>query len=99
VNCFIQPDAGGKVVDPHDELETGHEELYVVLSGRAEFTLAGEAHDCPAGTCVAIRDPRVRRGAIAVDPGTAVLAIGAKPGEAYTMSRWDAKWTTGLPQA
>jgi quercetin dioxygenase-like cupin family protein len=98
VNCFIQPEAGGKVVDPHDELETGHEELYVVLWGRAEFTLDGEPHDCVAGSCVAVRDPRVLRGAIAVEPGTAVLAIGGTPGKAYEVSRWDAKWTGGLPQ-
>jgi quercetin dioxygenase-like cupin family protein len=98
VNCFIQAEAGGKVVDEHVELETGHEELYIVLFGRAEFTLDGEPHDCVAGTCVAIRDPRVRRGAIAVEPGTAVLAIGATPGEPYRVSSWDAKWTGGLPQ-
>jgi hypothetical protein len=99
VNAFIQSEAGGKVVDDHDETESGHEELYVVLSGRAEFVLDGEAYDCPAGTCVVLSDPEVRRSAIAVEPGTAVLAIGATPGRAYEVSRWDAKWTSGLEQA
>jgi hypothetical protein len=99
VNCFVQPEAGGRLVDDHRETETRHQELYVVLSGRAEFTLEGEPHDCPVGTCVAIPDPEVRRSAIAVEPGTAVLAIGATPGRPYEVSRWDAKWTSGLEQA
>jgi hypothetical protein len=98
-NVFVQPEAGGRLVDDHRETETRHEELYVVLNGRAEFVVDGEPHDCMAGTCVAIRDPEVQRSAIAVDAGTTVLVVGATPGRAYEISSWDAKWTTGLPQA
>ena len=58
-----------------------------------------EAFDCPAGTCVALPDPEVRRSAIAVDPDTAVLVIGGTPGRPYEVSAWDAKWTTGLERA
>ncbi len=86
-------------MDDHREAETGHQELYVVLSGRAEFVIDDEPYDCPARTCVAIRDPGVRRSAIAVEPATTVLAIGATPGRPYEISSWDAKWTTGLPGA
>jgi uncharacterized cupin superfamily protein len=96
-NCFVQSEAGGRLVVDHRETETRHQELYVVLSGRAEFVLDGEPHDCPAGTCIAIRDHAVRRHAIAVEAGTAVLAIGATPGEIYEASDWDANWTRGLP--
>jgi hypothetical protein len=99
VNCFVQREAGGGLVEDHRETETRHQELYVVLSGRAEFVLDGEPYDCPAGTCIAIREPEVRRSAIAIEPNTAVLVIGATPGRAYEISSWDAKWTTGLPQA
>ena len=99
VNCFVQSEAGGRLVDLHRETDTQHEELYIVLNGRAEFVLVDEAHDCPAGACVAIRDPRVRRRAIAVEPDTAVLAIGGTPGQPYEISTWDAKWTSGLQQA
>jgi quercetin dioxygenase-like cupin family protein len=99
VNCFVQPDAGGGLVEDHRETETRHQELYVVVSGRAEFVLDGEPHDCPAGTCVAIPDPEVRRSAIAVEAGTSVLAVGAPAGELYGVSPWDAKWTSGLEQA
>ncbi|MDQ3777897.1 MAG: hypothetical protein M3310_03385 [Actinomycetota bacterium] len=98
VNCFIQPEAGGRVVEDHREKETRHQELYVVVSGRAEFVLEGEPYDCPAVTCVAIRDPEVRRSAIAVEPETTVLVVGATPGRPHEVSDWDARWTTGLPQ-
>lgn len=98
-NAFVQPDAGGRLVDEHRETDTRHEELYVVLSGRAEFVVDGTPYDCEAGTCVAIRDPEVKRSAIAVEPGTTVLAVGGTAGRAYEISSWDRKWTSGLPQA
>ena len=98
-NAFMQAEAGGRLVDDHRETDTGHQELYVVLEGRAEFTVDGEAFDCPAGTCVAIPDPEVRRSAISVDPATAVLVIGGTRGRPYEVSNWDAKWTTELPKA
>ena len=99
VNAFVQPEAGGGLVVDHRELDTGHEELYVVLSGRAEFEIEGEPYDCPSRTVVAIPDPEVRRRAIAVEPGTTVLVVAAKPGRAYQVSAWDAKWTSGLETA
>jgi hypothetical protein len=42
---------------------------------------------------------KVRRRAVAVEPVTAMLAIGGAPGRPYEISSWDAKWTTGLQQA
>jgi hypothetical protein len=98
-NAFLAPDAGRSLVVNHTEEETGHEELYVVLFGEATFTIEGEEHACPAGTLIAIRDPRVRRKAVSAASGTTVLTVAGKPGEAYEISSWDAKWTTGLPQA
>jgi hypothetical protein len=98
-NAFVQPEAGGRLVEEHRELDTRHQELYVVLTGRAEFVVDGVPYDCVAGTCIAIRDPQVPRKAIAVEPGTTVFAIGATPGQAYEISSWDSRWTTGLPQA
>jgi mannose-6-phosphate isomerase-like protein (cupin superfamily) len=80
---------GEDVVEEHTEERLGHEEIYVVVSGRATFTLDGEEHDAPAGTIVHLADPSVRRRARAEEPGTLVLAIGGKPGEAYTPSAWE----------
>ena len=98
-NAFLAPDAGRRLVVDHVETETGHEELYVVLSGRATFRIEGQEYDCPAVTLIAIRDPNVRRYAESAEPGTIVLTVAGKPGAAYEISSWDARWTSGLPQA
>jgi mannose-6-phosphate isomerase-like protein (cupin superfamily) len=71
---------GDYVVEPHAEAGDGrgHEELYVVLSGRATFTLDGERVDAPAGTLV-FASPETHRQAVAEEPGTTILALGGPP--------------------
>lgn len=99
VNAYSSPQAGGRVIEEHDELgggAGGHEELYVVLAGRATFTLAGEDLDAPAGTAVFIRDPTVRRGAVAEEAGTTVLVVGGVPGQAFEPSPWEV-WLEAYP--
>jgi quercetin dioxygenase-like cupin family protein len=88
VNAYTA-EPGEEVVEEHTEQTYGHEELYVVVSGRATFTLDGEDVDAPAGTLVHIPEPAVRRTAVAQVPGTTVLALGAKRGEAYRPSAWE----------
>ena len=84
-------DAGEQVIEEHtEESGSGHEELYVVLQGRARFTLDGEDLDAPAGTLVFLPDPPTLRVAVAEEDGTVVLAVGAKAGEAYEASTWEA---------
>jgi quercetin dioxygenase-like cupin family protein len=80
-------DAGQRVVEEHSEAD-GHEELYVVLRGRATFTLGDDQVDAPAGTFVHAK-PGTKRGAIAAEDGTAVLAVGAKPGVVFEPSPWE----------
>jgi hypothetical protein len=85
INAYTA-DAGGLVVEEHDETGAGaghHEELYVVVTGRATFTVDGEAFDAPIGTCVFLDDPKERRAARAEDDGTTVLAIGGVRGQAF----------------
>ena len=89
INAYVAPSAGDEVVEAHTESTLGHEEVYVVLAGRATFTLDGEELDAPAGTVVFVRDPEVRRHARAEEPGTSVLAVGGKPGAPYTPSAWE----------
>jgi tetratricopeptide (TPR) repeat protein len=89
VNAYIAPNAGDDVVEEHTERSLGHEEAYLVLAGRATFTLDDETVDAPAGTIVFIRDPGVRRHARAEEPGTSVLAIGGPRGAAYEPSAWE----------
>jgi mannose-6-phosphate isomerase-like protein (cupin superfamily) len=87
VNAYTATEAGQRVVEEHRE-QDGHDELYVVLSGRATFTLEGEEHDAPAGTLVHC-PPGTLREAFAAEPGTTVLGIGAKPGEVFQPSGWE----------
>ena len=85
-------DRGVELIEEHTELGEDadeHEELYLVVRGRASFTVAGEAIDAPAGTFVAVPDPGVTRRAVAEEDGTAILAVGAPKGRAYTVSPWE----------
>jgi len=93
VNAYTAAEAGQRVVEEHRE-ENGHEELYVVVSGRARFMLDGQEHDAPAGTLVHC-PPGTLRGAVAEEPGTTVLGIGAKPGEVFAPSGWEWSFAGG----
>ncbi len=89
INAWTATEDGQQVIGEHDEADgEGHEELYVVLTGRATFTLEGETFDAPPGTVVHVPDPTVKRGAVGTS-GTTILAIGAKRGEAFTPSPWE----------
>jgi tetratricopeptide (TPR) repeat protein len=87
VNAYTADRAGQRVVEEHRE-QDGHEEMYVVLAGRATFTLAGDEHDAPAGTLIHCL-PGTLRGAVAAEPGTTVMGIGAKPGVVFEPSPWE----------
>lgn len=87
-NAYTAEKPGDWVVEEHTE-SSGHEELYVVVSGRARFTVGGESFDAPAGTMVFLRDPNVSRVAVAEEEGTTVLAVGGKPGEPFRPSAWE----------
>jgi mannose-6-phosphate isomerase-like protein (cupin superfamily) len=87
VNAYTAAEAGQRVVEEHRE-QDGHEELYVVLTGRATFTVEGEEHDAPAGTLVHC-PPGTLRSAFAAEPQTTVLGIGAKPGVVFEPSGWE----------
>jgi hypothetical protein len=89
MNAYFAPNAGDDVVEEHTERSLGHEEVYVVLSGRATFTLDDEMLDAPAGTVLFIRDVDVRRHARAEEPGTSVLAIGGPRDSVYAPSAWE----------
>jgi tetratricopeptide (TPR) repeat protein len=89
VNAWKAAAAGDELISDHNEENSGQEELYVVLSGRATFTLNGEEVDAPAGTLVLVNDPKSQRKAVAAEAGSSVLAIGSKPGEAYRPLGWE----------
>ena len=88
INAYTATEVGQDVVEEHDEARLGHEELYLVVSGRATFVLDGEEVDVPAGSLVFLGDPTVKRYARAEEPGTTLLAIGGKPGQ-HDVSAWE----------
>lgn len=90
VNAYSALEVGGMIVEEHTENQLGHEEIYLVLRGRARFTVDGNEHELGAGQLVFVRDPELRRGAVALEEGTVVLALGGKPGEAHVVSAWEA---------
>ena len=89
VSAYSGGEAGETVVEPHDEASDGrgHEELYVVMTGAARFTLDGEELDAGPGTLVLVR-PGVRRSAVASEPDTLVLAVGGPPTFEPAGSEW-----------
>ena len=60
-----------------------------MLRGRAIFTIDGNEHELNAGQLVFVRDPALKRGAVAVAADTVVLAFGG-PGVAHEVSPWEA---------
>jgi mannose-6-phosphate isomerase-like protein (cupin superfamily) len=77
-----------------DEAGTRHEELFLIVSGRATYRVDGDEIDAPAGTFLYVPDPATMRGVVAQEPGTVMLAIGAEPGAVFKPSDWD---TAPLP--
>jgi tetratricopeptide (TPR) repeat protein len=90
VNAYTALAPGEPIVEEHSESQLGHEEIYLVLRGRARFTIDGDEHELGAGQLVFVREPSLRRGAIAIDERTVVLALGGKPGEPHKVSAWEA---------
>jgi tetratricopeptide (TPR) repeat protein len=86
-NAYSADKAGQRVIEEHSEPD-GHEEMYVVLRGGVTFTLGDDELEAGPGTLVFVR-PGTRRGAIATEDGTFVLAVGAKPGVVFEPSPWE----------
>lgn len=88
INAYRAESAGDEVVEEHTEEQLGHEEIYVVVSGHATFTVDGEEVDAPAGTLVYLDDVAQKRHAVAKEAGTTVLAVGGVPGT-HEASAWE----------
>ena len=82
--------AGDLLFIPHDEAEHGHEEIYVVVRGRARFEVDGEVFEAGPGHLLYAR-AGVLRSANAVEAGTLVLAVGGLPGT-YEPPIWASDW-------
>ena len=80
INAYTAEKAGDQVVEHHTEGAGGgsgrQEELYMVVTGHAEFTVAEDTIDAPAGTMVFVPDVDAKRSAVATADGTTVLVVG-----------------------
>jgi quercetin dioxygenase-like cupin family protein len=61
----------------HDELDTGHEEIYIVLEGSGTFTIDGEGVPVVVGDYLRV-DADAKRQAGAGPDGMMFIACGAK---------------------
>jgi hypothetical protein len=100
VNAYTADAAGDPVIEPHDERSAGaggHEELYLVASGAAAFTVDGERVDAPAGTLLFV-PPGAHREAVATAPETTVVVVGGRPGDGLPVSPFE-YWYAAIPAA
>jgi hypothetical protein len=98
VNAYTAENAGDPLIEHHDERSAGagrHEELYVVLSGRATFTVDGVQLDAPTGALLRVA-PGTEREAVAAARDTTVLVIGGRPGAASPVSPYE-HWYAAEP--
>ena len=72
--------AGDDIDMEHHESESNQEEIYVVLAGRAGFTIDGVEHEVGVGTIMGAPDPAAVRSIRALEDGTRILCIGAQAG-------------------
>jgi mannose-6-phosphate isomerase-like protein (cupin superfamily) len=75
----------------HDEGDSGHQEVYVVVTGRAAFQFGEEHVEAGPGDVVALPDPHETRSYRALEPGTRIICLGARPGAEHPYGRWIAE--------
>jgi hypothetical protein len=98
INAYTAGSAGDELIERHDALSPGaggHEELYLVVSGGATFTVGGEEVEAPAGSLLKVELGDVR-GAVAAEADTTVLVIGGKPGAALPTAPYE-HWYAAQP--
>ncbi len=75
----------------HDEAASGHQEVYIVVAGRAAFRLGEEEAEAGPGDVVAVPDPAERRAYRAIEPATRIVCLGAGPGAEWGFGAWIAE--------
>ncbi len=95
VSAYTAEAAGDVFTSEHTEVDTQHEELFYVASGRAAISVDRETVEAGAGTFVYVPDPAVSRGATALEPGTTLLAMGGEPGKQFEISLWEREHADG----
>jgi uncharacterized cupin superfamily protein len=96
VNVYRAAKPGLPLIGDHDESGGQHEELYLILEGEIRFTVGGETVDCGRGTVIAVKDPGVRRSAVAATADAAVLVVGNRAADRFE-STWLPHHFEGVP--
>jgi hypothetical protein len=86
--AWISTAAGDPIINAYDEDSEPAEELFIVINGRAMFTIEGEEVDATTGTLL-FTAPGTHRTAIAAEPSTTILVVDGTPGKAYAASGWE----------
>jgi tetratricopeptide (TPR) repeat protein len=92
INAWRSTEAGQEIISEHDEVEGSlgpQQELYVVATGHAVFTVAGDEVQAPPGTFVFVGDAEAKRKAVATEPETTIIAVGAPKGAPYKATGWE----------
>lgn len=76
------PPGGGDFYPNHDHADSGQEEVYVVLSGEADFEIEGERFHVGPETAVRV-GPTTHRRIHPGPEGVRILALAGVPGAAY----------------
>jgi uncharacterized cupin superfamily protein len=87
VNAVVM-EPGEEADIEHDEAASGHQEVYVVISGRAAFTLGGHETEAGPGDVVAVTDPAETRTYRALERDTRIVCVGAGPGAEGAFGAW-----------
>lgn len=98
LNAYSASQVGDKLIERHDERSPGsggQEEVYLVLRGRACFTVHGDDVDARAGTLLLV-PAGVERQASAGEPDTLVLVMGGRAGAALPSSPYE-HWYAAEP--
>ena len=97
INAYTALDVGSPIVETHTESSSVTRRSTSSSAGRARFTVDGNEHELDAGRLVFVRDPSLKRDAIAVDADTVVLAFGGKPGVPHEPSAWETMFAAVPP--
>jgi mannose-6-phosphate isomerase-like protein (cupin superfamily) len=87
INAYTK-NADEQIVGEHKEEASGHEELYLVVAGRATFTVEGEERDAPVGTAVLVPSGTTRS-ATALEDGTTIVVVGGRPDAVFQPRAWE----------
>ena len=80
----------------HSEEDTGQQEAYIVVAGRAVFEIGDDRVEGGPGTVVAAPDPAAVRSYAALEPGTRIVCVGASgSAQPQEFGQWIADAATG----